>query len=151
MLLGEGVAKAEEVIQVAEGPGANQWVIETPAFHAVWPEELDLRYPLASRTHFDLLGPDDSIIFVQGPVPNRNILDEMAVEGQTEIGRGKTPSGHEWIELGYGVGGAQWRQRHFTRVVSRSMAFVVTAQCLQAHQERIFRSASELTESLTGL
>jgi hypothetical protein len=151
MLLGEGVANAEEVIQVSEGPVGNQFVIETPAFHAVWPEGLDLRSPLASRTRFDLLGPDDALIFIQGPVPNRNILDEMAADGQTEIGRGKTPSGHEWIELGYEVAGAQWRQRHYTRVVSRSMAFVVTAQCLQTHAEPMFRSSSEFADSLSEL
>ena len=151
LLLGEGVAQAEDVIQMSEGPGSNPWVIETPAFHAVWPEGLDLRSPLASKTHFDLLGPDDALIFVQGPVPNENILDEMAADGQTEIGRGKTPLGHEWIELGYRIGGAQWRQRHYTRVVSRSMAFVVTAQCLQSHAELVFRSSSELTESLSEI
>jgi hypothetical protein len=149
MLLGEGVAKTEEVIQVSEGPGLNQWMIDTPAFHALWPEGLDLRSPLASKTRFDLLGPDDAIVFVQGPLPNRNLLDEMADDGQKEIGRGKTPSGHEWIELGYGVEGAQWRQRHYTRFVSRSMAFIVTAQCLQSHAEQMFRSSSDLTDSLS--
>jgi len=151
ILLRDGAAKAEEVIQVSEGPGGNQWVIETPAFQAVWPEGLDLRSPLASKTRFDLLGPNDALIFVQGPVPNRNILDEMAADGQKEIGRGKTPSGHEWIELAYGFRGAQWRQRHYVRAVSRSMAFVVTAQCLQSHSEQIFRSSTELTESLSEL
>jgi hypothetical protein len=150
--LADGAAKAEEVIQVAEGPGANQWVIETPAFHALWPEGLDLRYPLASKTRFDLLGPDDAIIFVQGPLPNhRNLLDEMTADGQTEIGRGRTPSGHEWIELGYAFEEDQWRQRHYRREVSRSTAFVVTAQCLQSHAEQMFRLSSELTDSLSAI
>jgi hypothetical protein len=151
ILLGEGATKVEEVIQVSEGPNSNQWVIETPAFHATWPEGLDLRSPLASKTRFDLLGPDDAIMFVQGPVPNRNILDEMAADGQTEVGRGKTPSGQEWIELGYEFGGVEWRQRHYTRVASRSVAFVVTAQCLQTHAEQMFRLSSEFTESLSEL
>ena len=143
------MSKVEEVIQVSEGPGANQWVIETPAFHALWPEGLDLRSPLASKTRFDLLGPDDAILFVQGPVPNRNLLDEMADDGQTEIGRGKTPSGHEWIDLGYEAGGSQWRQRHYTRAVSGSKVFVVTAQCLESHAEQMFRSSNEFTESVS--
>lgn len=148
VLLRDGVAKAEEVIQLSEGPKTSQWVIETPAFHAIWPDGFDLRYPLASRTRFDLLGADDTLIFVQDPVPNEKLLDGMAAEGQTETGRGKTPSGHEWIELGYEVGGTQWRQRHYTRLVSRSMSFVVTAQCLQSLADKVFQSSGEFAESL---
>ena len=89
--------------------------------------------------------------FVQGPVPNRNVLDEMAVDSQKAIGRSKTRSGHEWIELGYAVDGDRFSQRHYVCAVSGSRAFVVTAQCLQAHAEPIFRSTSELTESLPEL
>jgi hypothetical protein len=148
VLLRDGVGKAEEVIQLSEGPKTSQWVIETPAFHAIWPEGFDLRYPLASKTRFDLLGADDTIIFVQDPVSNEKLLDGMAAEGQTETGLGKTPSGHEWIELGYEVEGTQWRQRHYTRHVSRSMSFVITAQCLQSLAHKVFQSSGELADSL---
>jgi hypothetical protein len=97
MLLGEGVAKAEEVIQISEGPATNRWMIETPVFHVAWPEGLDLRYPMASKTRFDLLDEDNTLIFIQGPVLNGNLLDEMAADGQKESGRGKTPSDHRRI------------------------------------------------------
>jgi len=150
VLLREGVAKAEEVIQLSEGPKTSQWVIETPVFHAIWPEGFDLRYPLASKTRFDLLGADDTLIFVQDPVPNEKLLDGMAAEGQAETGRGKTPSGQEWIELGYEVGGAQWRQRHYACPISRSMSFVVTAQCLQSLADKVFQASGEFTDSLKG-
>jgi len=156
VLLRDGASTVEEVIQVSEGPsashlGTNQWTIETPAFRAVWPEGLDLRSPLASRTHFDLLGPDDAMVFVQGPVANNDLLDEMAVEGQKEIGRGKTRGGHEWIDLQYRAGGAQWRQRHTVCAISRGRAFVVTAQSLEAHAKQIFQASDELTDSLTEI
>lgn len=146
--LREGVAKAEEVIQISDGPVTSQWTIETPAFHAIWPAGFDLRSPLASKTHFDLVGVDDTLLFVQGPVPGERLLDGMAAEGQTETGRGKTPAGHEWIELGYEVGGTQWRQRHYARRISPSMSFVITAQCLRSAAEKVFQSSSEFTDSL---
>jgi hypothetical protein len=149
VLLRDGVAKAEEVIQLSEGPQTSRWMVETPAFRAIWPDGFDLRYPLASKTRFDLLGADDTLIFAQGPVPNENILEGMAAEGQVETGRGKTPAGHAWIELGYEVGGSKWRQRHYNRPVSGSKSLVVTAQCLRPHAESVFRSSSEFTESLT--
>jgi len=148
VLLRDGVEKAEEVIQLAEGPNTSPWVIETPAFHAIWPDGFDLRSPLASKTRFDLLGEDDTIIFVQGPVPNESLADGMAAEGQSETGRGKTRAGHEWIELGYEVEGTEWRQRHYTRPLSRSASFVVTAQCPRPLADKVFQASGEFADSL---
>jgi hypothetical protein len=149
LVLGEGVAKAEEVIQVSEGPDTSQWMIETPIFRAAWPNGLDFRFPLASKTRFDLVTPDDTLIFVQGPGSNEpNLLETMATEGQTEIGRGKTSNGHEWIELGYEVQGKKWRQRHYVRKISPQQSFVVTAQCPQSIAEKIFHASDEVADSL---
>jgi len=147
MLPGEGVTQAHEVIEVAEGPGTDAWMIETPAFHAVWPAGLDLRSPLASNTRFDLLWPDNSIVFVQGPAPKGTILDEMMAEGQTALGRGRTPSGHDWIDLSYEAAGSEWRQRHYLRVLSER-AFIVTAQCLPPLTQQVLPLSDELTDSL---
>jgi hypothetical protein len=157
LLLEDGATKAEEVIQIGEGPATPQWTIETPIFHATWPDGLDLRYPLASKTRFDLLGTDDSLIFVQGPAASENLLDGMAAEGQTEAGRGTTPSGHQWIELGYQVEGVPWRQRHYARPVSGSMSFVVTAQCPESPRRggvsivcRVYRLPGSRKAGVTG-
>ena len=147
--LGQGVAKAEEVVQISEGPVNERWTIETPIFHAVWPIGFDLRYPLASKTRFDLVGRDDSLIFVQGPVAgDERLLNTMAAEGQSEIARGKTPAGQPWVELGYGVQGAGWRQRHYTRRISGDSSFVLTVQSPQATSEKIFQAADEVADSL---
>jgi hypothetical protein len=151
LTLGKGVGKAEEVVEVAEGPDARQWIIETPLFRASWPNGLDLRSPLASRTRFDLVGPqsDGTLVFVQEPSRcDERVLDEMAAEGQTEADRGKTSAGHAWIELRYEFQGTPWRQRHYARPLSRERCFVVTAQCPEANAASIFAAADELTDSL---
>ena len=152
LVLGQGVTKAEEVVEVTEGPDARQWKIETPLFRAAWPNGLDLRSPLASKTHFDLVGPrsDGTLVFVQGPSSeDERALDTMAAEGQIEMARGKTSAGHAWIELSYEFEGTPWRQRHYARRVSPRRCFVVTAQCPQAATVTIFAAADELTDSLT--
>lgn len=149
--LGQGVAKAEEVIQVAEGPDTRKWIIETPIFRTAWPNGLDLRFPLASKTRFDLVGPDNTLIFVQGPARFQpQLLDTMAAEGQAKAGRGKTSSGHEWIELSYEAQGTKWQQRHYARKISPTDCFVITAQCLQPKAVQIFQAADEVTDSLGG-
>ena len=153
LAMGKGVTKAEEVVEVAEGPDARQWIIETPLFRAAWPQGLDLRSPLASKTRFDLVGPqpDGTLVFVQDPSQcDERTLDSMAAEGQTEAARGRTPAGHSWIELRYEFQGTPWRQRHYARRLSQQKWFVVTAQCPEADAARIFAAADELTNSLTA-
>jgi len=146
--LGYGVGRAEEVLEVSEGPVTSRWTIETPMLRLIWPEGLQLRSPLASKTSFDLVGTDDAMVFVQGPVTGDRLLEGMAAQGQTEIGRGKTPAGHDWIELGYEFGGAPWRQRHHLRADAGSASFVITAQCLETAAEYTFAAAGEVTDSL---
>jgi hypothetical protein len=151
LVLGQGVRKAAEVVEVAEGTDARQWIIETPQFCAAWPNGLDLRSPLASKTRFDLVGPqpDGTLVFVQGPSgQDEYVLDTMAAKGQTEMARGKTSAGHAWIELSYDFQGTPWRQRHYVRRVSQR-CFVVTAQCPEAAAETIFAAADDLTNSLS--
>ena len=151
LALGPGVNKAEEVVEVAEGPDAHQWIIETPLFCAAWPNGLDLRSPLASKTRFDLVGlqPDGALLFVQDPSHcDEGVLDTMAAEGQKEVARGETSAGHAWIELRYEFQGTSWRQRHYVRRLSAKRCFVVTAQCPQAVGAMIFAAADELTNSL---
>jgi len=152
LAMGKGVTKAEEVVEVAEGPDARQWIIETPQFRAAWPQGLDLRSPLASKTRFDLVGPqpDGTLVFVQNPRQcDERTLETMAAEGQTEAARGRTSAGHSWIELRYEFQGMPWRQRHYARRLFKEKYFVVTAQCPETDVARIFADADELTDSLT--
>jgi len=152
LAMGKGVTKAEEVVEVAEGPDTRQWIIETPLFRAAWPQGLDLRSPLASKTRFDLVGPqpDGTLVFVQNPRQcDERTLETMAAEGQTEAARGRTSAGHSWIELRYEFQGMPWRQRHYARRLFKEKYFVVTAQCPETDVARIFAAADELTDSLT--
>lgn len=146
--LGEGVGKAEEVVQVAEGPKTTHWTIETPAFRTVWPVGFNLRYPIASKTRFDLVGPENALIFVQGPILNQELPASMAVEGQTEVAKGKTAAGHDWVELAYEIQGSPWRQRHYWHRLGQKNCFLVSAQSLRAASEKVFQAADEVTEGL---
>jgi len=152
--MGRGVTKTREVLEVAEGPDVRKWTIETPLFRAVWPSGFDLRSPLASRTQFDLVGPqpDGTLAFVQGPMrADERVLDTMAAEGQQEVARGKTSAGHSWIELRYNFQGTPWRQRHYARILSPQTCFVVTGQCPQAAAGKTFPAADEMADSLAAL
>jgi hypothetical protein len=147
--LSDGVKSAAEVIQICEGPKSDVWTIETPKFSIRWPAGFDLRFPLASKTSFDLLGVENgSMIFIQGPLPNEELADGMGAPGQTEVATGKTPSGYSWTEYAYEAEGKSWRQRHYTRQASSRFSFVISSQAPADKAESTFLAANEVTDSL---
>lgn len=154
VVLGQGVTKAAEVVQVSDGPASKQWMIETPMFRTTWPDGLDLRYAFASKTRFELVGTgaENTIVFVQEPAESEHaderILDTMATDGQSEVSRGKTSAGHEWIELAYEFEGKQWRQRHYKRSLKPGKYLVVTAQCMLPFTGKVFLASDEVTDLL---
>lgn len=147
--LAEGVAGIEQVLEACEGPFYPGWTIETPAFWVSWPALLDLRSPLASQTRFEFVDDFDSLVFIQGPFKVDEIsLDDLAGEGQSEVGRGNSPAGHKWVEFAYQLEQDLWRQRQYLSFASADASFVVTAQCLKDRTTEIFACADTVVDSL---
>jgi hypothetical protein len=95
---------------------------------------------------FDLIGPGESLIFVQTPAGMRP-LSEMRAPGQAVVSAGKDARS-EWVDLTYVHEGAEWRQRH--HVVSlASMNFVITAQARAQAMETAVAAQRELVAAIT--
>ncbi|HEX7296723.1 MAG TPA: hypothetical protein VF251_13275, partial [Pyrinomonadaceae bacterium] len=80
----------------------------------------------ADPSVFDLVGPDDSMIYVQVP---RRIppLEQMVADGQELFERGKYAAG-DWITVRYTHDGHLYCQRHVV-VRKEKLTAVVTLQC----------------------
>ena len=149
VLAGEGVSRIEQVLEACEGPFYTDWIIETPDFWIAWPESLDLRSPLASRTRFELADDANSLLFLQGPFEHSEVsLDDMVAEGQVEVGRGVSPAGHHFVELSYSIEEAHWLQRQYLNLSSAQAAYVVTCQSLAEHRQHVFDCADLVVDSL---
>src|SRR5262249_24542804 len=75
-----------------DGPADKQWRIETPQFCFVWPPTFAIRFPAASKTMFDLVQPDNSLIYIQGPLAKDHFdINDVAVQGQTVVQQGSEP------------------------------------------------------------
>ena len=119
-------ATAADVADVTAGPDWPARWLETHPYRVPLPEGWTAYISgQAGPAVFDLVGPHDSLIFVQTPrrVPP---LDQMVAPGQEQIGRGSFATS-DWVDCKYTEAGIQYVQRH-ALVRAGEFAAVVTLQ-----------------------
>ena len=120
-------AEAVGVADVTAGPAWPAWWLETHLYRVPIPVGWTAHASGSTDPSvFDLVGPHDSMIYVQMP---RHVLpiDDMVAPGQKVLDRGASAAG-EWIAVSYTEGGQGYVQRH-TLVRVEAVAAVVTLQC----------------------
>lgn len=141
--LGEGVEALDDVAQVMRGPEEREWRIETSLYSVSWPAGFALEPPADDgQSVFDLHGPDQSLIWVQGPFDRADLpdIEALAAPGQTLAGVA-SQGGVEAVELAYDHDGVAWNQRHYLVPFAGAQVLAVTAQA-PASQVDLFRQAS---------
>lgn len=138
----------DEVLDLFREPNIDHWRVEMAVFIYRWPNGFGVESD-RSPPGFYIRGPDDSLVYLQGPVSTERLppLPEM-------IGPGQTVLGHEregrvgWVELAYEHDGQVWRQTR--RVVNdgQGFALVVTCQSPEAFSEQASAAAREVVASL---
>lgn len=164
--LGEGTSGLGDVLDLIPGAGHDHWRIETTVFTARWPESFSPASPPPGPgmpSPFDLHGPEGSLIYVQGPLPRRQVrsLARMAAPGQAIRRHGRSSGrswwplrgdrhpGWSWVELGYLHEGAPWRQVYRLCDLGRGDACLVTAQSPERWADLTAQAAEELALSIT--
>jgi hypothetical protein len=125
---------ASDIADIAPGPGWPEWWLQTQPYRLPLPigwtaEASGGLAPVA----FDLLGPNESLMFVQTP-RRAPPIDKMVAPGQRVVERRVLPAG-ESLTVQYDRDGLSYFQRH-VRVVLGETLTVVTLQC----QEEAFAS-----------
>jgi len=131
--------RLENIARVDAAPVGGDWKIETGRFRADFPGGFALRsVDVHSPAPFELVGPEDSLIFVQSPLEPPSI-DQLAGPGQNVTNRGET-----WIELVYEHERAAWWRRH---EIARDMVF--TAQAPETAKPPVMKALQRILKSLT--
>ena len=139
----------QKVVQMCEGPHLDEWWVEVRGFRFAWPLGVDARYPVSTGKQVELLGRDDSMIFMQGPLRQGVVdMNDMGAPDQREVGRGKTPKGAAWVEFEYEAEGKTWRQRQHLTGCGSGYEVVVTAQGPLDCAGEIFKAAEKVADSL---
>ena len=149
--LAPDTASLDEVAALTPSAYAGAWLIETSMFAVSWPRDFAFVSPVddGNPSVFDLIGPDNALIYVQGPFVTTRLpaLTDMAAPGQTITGIG-TVSERQWVELAYEHERVPWFQRHYVIPFSSNRAVVVTMQTPQQHASRTIDAAELLVQTL---
>jgi hypothetical protein len=119
-------AVAFETADVADGPNWPAWWLQTHPYRVPLPVGWTAHASgSVDPSPFDLVGPHDSLMFIQRPrrVPP---LEELVAPGQRAVDRGSLSAG-DWITVQYTHEGLNYLQRHVRAPVGPTMA-VVTLQ-----------------------
>lgn len=172
--LGPGTERLDQALDLLRGAAFGHWTtgasydhwrVETSVFTISWPEGFAVESVPSSPPPFDLVGPDDARIWIQGPIPEARLdpLDRMEGPGQrTE--RIMECAGGPLVELVYEHEGAPWRMFHcivdrnpprrrgvlsFLRREPPRYACVVSAQTPERGADRAREAVEEVAASLT--
>lgn len=128
----------------------DHWRIESSVLSVGWPEGFAIRSVADAPPAFELAGPDNALIWVQGPAPMSALptFDQMVGPGQTIV-RTFESTGGAMLELQYVHDGSIWHMFHC--VVDRyAGAFcVVTGQTPAKWREWVQAAVEEVAVSLT--
>jgi hypothetical protein len=131
-------------------------VIAGPDWPAWWLQTTPYRVPLqpgwtahasgeASPVVFDLVGPRESVMYIQ--LPRRApALDQLVAAGQELVDRGAMTAG-EWLTARYTHDGLPYLQRHVRVPVGQATAFV-TLQCREQDFAAIEAAQRHLVEAI---
>jgi hypothetical protein len=116
-----------DIADIVSGPSWPEWWLETSLYRIPLPGGWTaMASGDVNPVAFDLVGPNDSLIFVQTPQRTPPI-DEMIAPGQTRLAR-RSSARAEFITLGYTHDRRHFVQCHaVTHLGSRSV--IVTLQC----------------------
>lgn len=120
-------AVALDVADVTLGPSWSTWWLQTHPYRVPLPQGwIAHASGGVDPSVFDLVGPQDSLMFIQTPrrVPP---IDQMVAPGQQVIDKGTLNVG-EWLTVQYTHDGLDHLQRHIRVLVGVTNA-VVTLQC----------------------
>lgn len=108
--IAEGTESLFDVVDIESGLKKDTWMIDTSLFICHFPEGFWLYSTDGAVTPFDLVGPQNELIYFQSP---RNIpkISEMVAPGQ-KVEDLKEEGAQKWIELSYPHDGTVYRQRH---------------------------------------
>jgi hypothetical protein len=121
-----GSLAIDDIVEMSHGPRHDCWRLETDPFSCDWPEGFAL---WDQSRPFSLHGRESSLIWIQGPVPAKNVPppERLAASGQSIISIADLES---WtrIELAYEHNGQPWRQVHRVRDAGPTHKIGVTSQ-----------------------
>lgn len=132
-----------------DAPPSDHWRIENEIFSVRWPAGLALESTAEIPPPFELVGPEQERVWVQGPVALATLPspEEMRTPDQTVVNVFPGANG-AIVELAYEVAGQAWRMFHAIIATLPESTLVVSAQTPAAGRDRLWQFVDEIVTSL---
>lgn len=147
VLAGSGLVESR--VEIVPGSARAAWGIETPDYQCIWPHGLALSSDPDGTSPFLLLGPDESLAWISGPVARERAwpIESLAAEGQKVRAIAEAEGGEDArIDLDYVEDGELWWQRRYVRGWGEGRVLVLSVQARAAHED-VMRAAIDLVEA----
>jgi hypothetical protein len=156
--LGAGTARPDEVLDLIRGAAYphwdhnaqhDHWRVETSRLSAAWPEGLALQSVSQPPPVFDLVGPEGTLLWIQGVFPPQRLppLDRMEGPDQTAERIGACQGG-QLVELRYNHEGRPWRMFHCLVDRFPPEVCLITAQAPERWRELALASIERVAETI---
>jgi hypothetical protein len=156
--LGSDTDRLDEVVELIQGTacegddtGEEYWSVKTSIYAFRWPEIFTLASLPGDRPPlFDLLGPEESRIWVQGPLPKVRIPapEQLAAPGQ-RIDTVEPITGGLLVAMEYMHDGTPWRMCHAIVASESEYTCVVSSQSPARWSKVVADGVAEITRTLT--
>lgn len=148
------VLAGSELVEIVPGSARGAWAIETADYVCTWPHGLALSSDPDGASPFLLVGPDESLVWVSGPLARERAwpIESLADETQKVRAVAETESGEDarididYVIEGEVIEGELWWQRRYVRAWGEGRVLVVSAQARAAHED-VMRAAVDLVDA----
>lgn len=141
-------ADLDDIVEITPVEQPGPFRIETSLFSVEWPTGFTVDSSGSGEgPAYDLVGPDESLMFIQGPVEKAFVppIEELVAPGQKLTGQG-SDHGSQWIELEYHHEKVKWCQRHFVRN-HNDHVFLITGQSKSKVKKNMISALNALVAS----
>ncbi len=139
------------VCKVSPLQSPPEWRLQTSAYSCAWPPSFSLVAAADSQgpSLFDLLGPEDVLLYFQGPFADSALPspEDMAAPEQTFAGVEES-QGRQIVTLSYRHNGSPWTMLHVLSPWTDGHTMILTAQFPEEQSEPIRHLAEETLTSI---
>ena len=137
----------EAPVDVFPGDAAEaDWWIETGFVRCRWPAGFGLASDPEERCPFLLLGPEETMVWLEGPFPREKAtpIEKLVAPGQTLRAVAEADDAAR-VDIDYEHDGEPWWQRRYAIAVDTDKVLLATGQARRRHEELV-RAAVDLVE-----
>lgn len=141
---------ATDLADVTAGATRREWRIETSVGSCVWPRGFALSSDPDERSPFLLLGPNDAMVWIAGPVERGKAIPIERLVTEDQVIRAVAEAGDDArIDVDYSYDGEPWWQRRYVLAWNEEHVVVLTGQARSTEEAETCAAVDAIEASIS--